>query len=319
MEESGLQYKESARSYILTCPHCKKLEKLYIRKSDGRFICWYCAEDFQGWAEYALIHLVPQSLQQIYQQLYGAPLTDASKLLSLDLDVEGEGEEIIALAEPPETIEWPNHCFPLVDGFPEVAPGIQYLASRGISLELAQEYGLRYSPTQQRVYFPMHYNGSLVGYQGRTILHDTDYIDAQGQWRSIPKILSSSGLSRSTIMFEHRLAATDHCILTEGPIDAIKAHLVGGNVATLGKAVSHVQLERLWTFGVRKVVLAFDLDAAKEKVNLAQICRARGVEVYHVELPPDKDLGALSLEEARYVILAAKEFNPASQLLIHLL
>jgi hypothetical protein len=315
IEEAGLSYRESDRSFIFDCPCCNKKDKLYIRKEDGRFVCWYCetSNGFSGRAEYALTYLVSLPLAELQRRLYGGRSSGGPGYLSVRLG-QPEDEEVQTVQI--STIEWPAGCYPIIEGLPEVQPGIDYLVGRGISLDLAQEYALRYNPQDKRVYFPIHYDSRLVGYQRRTILSDLEYTDSQGQLHTINKVLTSKGFQRHTVMFEDRLSQVSHCVVTEGPIDAIKAHLVGGNIATMGKAVTDVQIARIRSFGVTKLILAQDVDAAEETMELAR--KFADIEIFRAELPPGKDLGALSLEDARDCLLEAKPFSSA-HLLIHLL
>jgi DNA primase len=120
-------------------------------------------------------------------------------------------------------------------------------------------------------------------------------------------------------MFADRLIGSDHVVVCEGPIDAIKMHKAGGNVATMGKSIgagqvktlrdptrlSREQMSVLSTSGVRKVYLALDPDAVKETARLAR--EMSDLEVYVIRPPKGaKDIGELSLDEAHQCFLNAE-------------
>jgi hypothetical protein len=53
-------------------------------------------------------------------------------------------------------------------------------------------------------------------------------------------------------------------------VDALKCHLAGGNVASMGKVVSSQQIALIKASGVRRVYLGLDRDAATETMKLAK-------------------------------------------------
>jgi DNA primase len=173
------------------------------------------------------------------------------------------------------------------------------MEKRGIPVEVSAQYDLTYWASKQRVIFPIYLDGLVYGYQARTIVN------------AEPKILGSKGLKRDRlVMFSQRLTG-DHAVVCEGPIDALKAHLCGGNVATMGKAVSSKQIELLRSKGVRKLYLALDPDAADETAKLVRD-NWQDFEVYQMEVPhPYKDFGEMSFGEVRDCFDAAKRANPA--------
>jgi hypothetical protein len=83
--------------------------------------------------------------------------------------------------------------FPL-DFYPmdhkHAANGLKYLEGRGISLEVAMRYDLRYCPVQKRVIFPISIGPKLIGWQARAIF-DTTWEDEEGNVHSAPKILTT--------------------------------------------------------------------------------------------------------------------------------
>lgn len=288
---------QTSQSYIFSCPRCSKL-KLYVRKRDGRFVCWYCRErdNFQGRPEFALAALLGVGVEQARKALYEE---DAPMAAYLDIGPpfvpEPEAE-----AEIPVLV-WPYHCVPLDN--PMAARGRAYVEGRGVPLEVAMQYGIRYSSQERRVYFPVRMGGFLVGWQGRSIVPGAKL-----------KVLSTPGLPRDhTLLFEERLKlqGVEHVVLTEGPFDGLKAHEVGGNVAAMGKVVTDGQLDVVEQHGVKRAFLALDPDAAQENGALIGRLNMRGIETFWVDIPaPYEDLGAMPLQEATAAILGARRCYP---------
>jgi hypothetical protein len=314
IENSGLFFDENSVSWIFTCPRCSKSKKLYLRKRDGRFVCWRCKEtdNFQGRAEYALSELTGQSFGDVYRFLYGdIPLRADSTFDARIEDFFGEDDEIDNEAFEHEVIKWPHDFYPIEDeNFGK--RGADYMRSRGVPLRLQQEYGLRYSPELRRVFFPIGERGLLYGYQGRLIVPHEYIEEESGEKKEVPKILSSKGVHRDRLlMFSDRLEGCDHAVLTEGPVDAIKAHYCRGNVATMGKEVSRHQIRLLINSGVKRVYIALDPDASESIERL--VTEMNGdVELY--EMIPQKlgmktDLGAMRFEDVYELFLSAKPFH----------
>jgi hypothetical protein len=122
--------------------------------------------------------------------------------------------------------------------------------------------------------------------------------------RKIPKILTT-GPRDTVLMFQDRLATSDHAIICEGPVDALKCHLVGGNVATMGKVVSSRQIEIIkGSAASRKSTWPWTWTPATETMKLLKAFndyvdtgdRAM-FEVYSSsQLPGYEDLGAMPVE-----------------------
>lgn len=300
LDDAGLLHNDRSRtSYILTCPRCNKSKKLYIRKKDGRFVCWRCRETdgFAGRPEYALTELTGMSISTIRQRLYGfARAEEGGDTLDITLDdFFEEGDEIDEDAYEFVSIPWEWDCYRIDQ--PEATKGADYLAARGISMEVALQYDLRYQPRRRRVLFPVVTGGRLLGWQGRYI-SDTLAVNDLGELVETPKVLSTREIPRDrTFMFADRIVGSEHAVLCEGPVDALKAHLCGGNVASMGKAVSQAQINRLRNAGIKRLYFALDPDAASETGRLVREL-ADDLECYWMVPPkPYKDLGEMPMEQ----------------------
>lgn len=301
LQEAGVAFKSNSRSFIMSCPRCKKKEKLYIRQADGRFVCWYCKEidNFQGRPEYALSELSSIPIQEIRTRLYGedvdAPMDDYINFRPQDFlddeDVTLSSEDVLA------SINFTPDILPL--NSLHCKEGRDYLLGRGVSLELAEKYGVRYSPAKRRVIFPVSYGKELYGWQGRTISEQKEYWDDEfEQFVTINKALTSLGLKKDkALMFRDNLVGSPHCVLCEGPFDGIKADLCGGNVVTMGKAVSNAQLAIIRNHGVKKVYLALDPDAAAEMRRILEYFK--DLELYDMRPPKGYDLGKLTTVQVK--------------------
>jgi hypothetical protein len=310
---SGLTYRENSVSWIFTCPRCSKKDKLYLRKRDGRFVCWRCAstQRFQGHPEYALRELLGMPLRDLQQKLYGDLTFSDTPFASLELrDFFGDEDEIPYDLPIPTTF-FPEDFFPIDDS--RARKGRRYLEEeRGIGVELAQKFGLRYHPQSMRVIFPIVVRGNLVGWQGRHIR--PKWTDENGRVWEVPKIETGPNTREykfqdrdRCLMFQDTLDGADAAILLEGPIDGIKCHLgPAATVVSMGKSVSNGQLNILRNSGIKRLYLGIDPDAADEKTRL---CRAfSDIEVYEM-LPTLEDFGKMSPEEVVPVFLNARRIT----------
>lgn len=308
----GIPHKENKVSYIFACPKCRKKDKFYVRKRDGRFVCWFCkeTEGFEGRGDFGLAELA------------GLPLSDVRSALGLGaaeattgVDLGGglidwfDGPPPEPEAEPLRPLEWPFDYYPL--DHPHGANGAKYLEERGVPLATAVRYGLRYCPTRRRVVFPIEQDGNLYGWQARLAGPNRWWDDEQAEWKETVKVLSSKEVPRDQLlMFADRLRGSEHAVLCEGPLDAIKADLCGGNVCAMGKAVSKRQMGLLRCAGIRRIYLALDPDAGDETARLAK--EFSDLDVRWMDPYPAKDLGELSPEAVLELFRSAPPVGSAT-------
>lgn len=316
IDESGLAPSASATAYVFTCPRCNGAKKLYVRKRDGRFICWKCAETdrYQGRAEFALADLTGLPLGHVRNYLYGIGPVQAQEYIKIELldpfrygEDLYEEDEVDISAKLPDLI-WPPDYFPIDD--PRAYKGLEYVVGRGVPLSIAKQYHLYYSPAEKRVCIPVEVGEKLVGWQARLIIPNKEENPRTGRVYEIPKILSSDGLrnNRSNLlMFSNNLIGSEHAVLCEGPFDGIKAHFCGGAVVTMGKSVSAGQVKILRESGIKKLYLALDPDAAEETARLVADLRGE-MELYQMEASGGgkADLGGMTFEEVYEAFLDAK-------------
>lgn len=304
--------KQNSKSFILTCPRCSKKDKLYIRKKDGRFVCWVCAErdGFQGAPEFALTELTGKTIAELRSILYGMETTHGDLHLQIELTdfLDSDDEILLPYQQPVD----PHPDFRDLDS-QYGAPGAAYLESRGVPIHIAKEYGVVYWPARSRVVFPVVSNGVLLGWQSRTIKPTEEFDEETQQIIKIPKALTYEGLDKAKVlMFADRLKNSPHAVLAEGPIDGIKAHLVGGNVVSMGKVVSQAQLNLLRCSGIRKLYLALDPDASVEAEKIVRKMYGDDIEIYDMRPKPGLDLGAMTFEEVYELYRSAPRVTPAN-------
>ena len=315
IKDLGLSYKETSNSFIFTCPKCDGKDKLYIRKKDGRFICFKCGDDFKGKAEYAIIELTDIPIRVVKETLYGSEQEQASflniKLTDFDNLDDEDDEDDEDEVEPKKQLvelEWPYHCIPI--SHPGSLNGQKYLESRGISIDIASIYNIRYSPKVRAVVFPVYEESQLLGWQYRTI-DKTKLLTEEGVVVEKMKAWSSPNLPRDKhFMFANRLKGANKIVLCEGPIDAIKCHLFGGNIAAMGKHISDTHISILLRSGIKDIYSGLDPDAFGELDSLLSRL-GNEVNLYKVKVPEIKgekcDLGALSMEDAYKAIMSAEK------------
>lgn len=289
-------------------------------KADGRFVCWVCAENsgFKGAAEFALTEILGMPIGRIRQLIHGdkSEEVDAS-FFSISLwDFYVDEAPPTDLVEELKGLRFPLHFFPIDHKHSE--KGREYLAGRGVNLDLAMHYRLAYSPPEKRVIIPNYIGDKLVGWQARYIA-PTEVVLPDGTIRKIPKILTT-GPRDSILMFQDNLTASRHAILAEGPFDGMKCHLLGGNVVTMGKVVSQRQLAIVKGSGVKDIYLGLDLDAGSESMELlrafSDYADSDMTEYYRVfklnPLPGYEDLGAMPLEAMPEAMARAELLPPVS-------
>jgi len=292
-------FRTGSVSFVLTCPICSK-NKLYVRRKDGRSVCFHCQDDFKGWADRILARVLGVPWQELAEVLYGIKATAGTSLFDVeffdyypeDFGAD-EGEEVLALPN----VYWPIHAYTLEH--PMAEPGVAYLTQRGIPLPMAMKYDVRYLSQERRVAFPVTQEGRMVGYQARTILADT----------KAPKMLTVGKVGGKALMFDQNLNP-GYVILAEGPFDAMKCCNLKGWVATMGKGVTEQQLKLALKHSPNRLYLALDPDAARDVTRLIKTA-GQQTEVYKLDpLPGYKDLGEMTPAQVEEAFDMARPVNP---------
>jgi len=257
LEENNIYFKVENNSIVINCPNCDK-EKLYIHTNELNFICFYCS----GISEPIKGPNATKLLSEITGLDYGLVKRKLSGFVSLaDFANQSLFEEIkknIIEKKEEKTIVFPEYSYRLNTAV--AIPAVEYLNKRGIPLDIATKYDLRYDYKNQNLIFPVYDKDKLVGYQTRSIDPDCP---KHFQKRTLKSFEKSDYL-----MFENSIN-DDRVILAEGPISALKfAKSDIGFVASMGKYVSDSQINRLKDRGIKTIYLALDEDALEETIHL---------------------------------------------------
>ena len=210
----------------------------------------------------------------------------------------------------------------LWDG-PSGAPVREYLASRGLGVEIAKEFRLGLSPGQglaakarekgfttdelraagltnqrgndyfpPRLMFPLaDARGRVIGFQARK-LHDDDPL--KGKYVNSPEseLFKKSNVLYGLHLARPAIAKQDRAVVVEGNTDVIALRQAGFDpvVAAMGTALTEQHLRELARL-TKRLYLCFDADAAGEEATLRGMERAQsqGFEIRVVVLPPGED------------------------------
>ena len=287
--------RQTAQSWVWDCPNpgCKAKAKLYIRKRDGEYICFKCKGQHSfGSLAKLLAELTGLDFRDVHNQIYG--VLDGTLDLDDSLDPIEEENDVEELT----IIEWPEKYLKIDD--PDAYLGLKYLQSRGVSLEIANYYSIRYSIEKKRVCFPVYDGKDLIGWQGR-LIYESD---------NIPKALTSKGLKKGhALMFASLVPYNPpHLVVCEGPIDAIKMHFVKNAVATMGKGVSSQQIKKILDLRPETVYLGLDSDAFYETEKLYKLLKNK-TKVKIIKPLPALDLGAMTYEQTKKAFEEAEELD----------
>lgn len=321
IRDSGIPFRENAKSYVFTCPRCQKNGKLAMYKESGHFVCHHCKVDgFKGFADFALSELLGQPIGDIRKKIYGSDVPPTMGYLDIQLlDHWNESEDSLYSVDPrvlTPDVMWPPD-YVTIDQPAAFMKGARYLHSRGLTGQHVRDYDIRYSPADQRVIFPVKVDGKLLGWQGRYIGQTKVWMEEQARFKHVPKVITSpslQGKGKRWFMYQDRLKGSDHAVVTEGPITGLKAHKCGGNVVAMGKDLTPEQIDILRR-SVSKIYLALDPDAGDAIVRVMYDLGA-DKEFYLMPVPQnflnfddpanEKDHGDFSDDEVHEVFLRAK-------------
>ena len=141
-----------------------------------------------------------------------------------------------------------------------------YLASRGISKEAAESFGIGYFPGKGsmagRVVIPIHNErGELVAYAGRSI---------DG---SEPKYKLPAGFHKSHVLYNLHRVAGDDVVLVEGFFDCLAVSMAGHlNVCSLMGCTLSPKQEEILHQRFKHVVVMMDGDGAGRKAETTARC-----------------------------------------------
>jgi DNA primase len=166
----------------------------------------------------------------------------------------------------PESVTEADDCNkPLAFSLKDVNPVHPMIQERGISVTTARVFGIGFFPGKgsmaERIVFPLHEHGNLVGYAGRTTLPVSD---------GNPKWIVGKGLRKSFLYGIEHCNPAKPVILVESFWGPPFFHEMGSQAAALmGSELTYEQERCLDQFSV--VTVALDNDAAG-MAKAARIC-----------------------------------------------
>lgn len=189
---------------------------------------------------------------------------------------------------------------------------MNYLYSRGLSLEHIHTYKFGYSPSLSYQLIIPVYNevGAQVYYTTRLIRDDVS------QEKVYNPTSSNAYYSKSDCMFNlHRYIGRSTLYLFEGVFSALSGTMCNCNsVALFGKVLSAVQLELLINCEFKDIVVCLDDDADEEAAALCLKLKPY-FNVMRVCFPKDKDANDLLLTgELHQYLKSPKPFTQAQNI-----
>lgn len=311
--------------WLFPCVSCGSSRLRYNHKKQT-WICWGC-NDTGG-----LLKLI-QGLERCadlraLEIVFAGYVGGDSPIQGLDLDLVSMYAKPAVRYLP--SMHWPKTADRLTAAV--MAPHMrawQYLTwapphGRGITVEQVEQYQLgvgRSGRLDNYVVFPCFMDRGLVYYQGRAMwdpppelegVARRDWVESTGYRKTLNPISKAddSQAHGHEVMFNYdRAAAHEWIIITEGPVDAIKA---GDNaVALIGKDPNPVKLERIARLPARTYVVYLDYGADESAEHIAKELHQYG-DVLIATPPPGKDPGDLTRDENAACIQQAARYQPGA-------
>lgn len=163
-------------------------------------------------------------------------------------------------------------------------PSHPYLAGRGVSPELAAQFGLGYCSCgtimQGWICIPIHdEHGALVAYAGRWASEEVP--------QGVSKYILPRGFKKRRVLFGlHRVVGAEHLILVEGYWSVFRIHALGlPAIALMGRVLSIEQETLLQESGVRRLTLLLDGDRPGREATGKLLPRLADFFVRVIHLP----------------------------------
>lgn len=288
LSKNGVKFRSGRQSFILSkCLNCGKEDKQYIRKRDGKSICFKCSSRWNWRSLVCQIAGVEEHMAR--EKLFGFGSGDelaneftVELTLSYLNQEEIENEEEALLSKPIRL------GFDFVD-YSKSEAAKEYLRKRGVlEDEVCERFQLKYQALMNAVVFPVVKDEKYYGWQARKISPKEDEIRLVTMW----------GFDKSKFLLNYDEASKcERIIVTEGPFDCIKTELSAvkkegfAGVASFGKYVSFDQIELLLKSPAKEIYIGLDNDATEEVYEVAERL-ALDKKVFRINPPAHrKDFG----------------------------
>ena len=294
-----VQLRKTGRSYKGLCPfHQEKTPSFVVFPESGNFHCFGCGRGGDVFTFYMGVERVEfrEALQELAKRA-GIELVNTP---SLPPEVDAHRNRLIELNELAATY-YANVLRNTTPG----GAGLEVLAQRGVSAEIAERFGLGFAPDgdalgrylnqrgvdpalaaeagllseresggyrdrfRNRLLFPIRTReGRVVGFGGRALG------DAMPKYLNSPQsvIFDKSALLFGLDLAQEAIRREDQVVIVEGYMDAIAAHQFGypNVIAAMGTAVTEQQIGLVKRLS-RNIVLALDADAAGQGATVRSL------------------------------------------------
>lgn len=272
---------------VPVCPYCGREQKMGVNLTTYRTNCFRCGE-----------HPSPAQMVMDIETLdtYAELITflkhgEFSELSFTETKVE--------LAEP-KPVYLPDGFRLINQGDGHIAKIIRnYLKHRGFNIDELSKQGIGYCTKGDYfgyVILPFYSNGKLTYFNARLVIGNGP------RYNNPPK--SVTGLGKEFLIFnEDALGFYNQVYICEGVFNALT---VGERaIATMGKAVSRVQINKFIKSPVKRFILLLDPDAKKQAIDLAlKLVNFKSVKV--VYLPENEDVNSLGRKKTMKIIWATR-------------
>ena len=319
--------RRAGQNYVGLCPfHAEKTPSFTVSPSRGLYHCFGCGEGGDVFRFVGRLENLdfPDAVRYLAERA-GIPIHTAPR------QRERASEQEALRHVHRIAAEYFRQCL----AAPEGRAAREYLASRGISAETAEEFGLGYAPGgwdrtlqalrqrgldpgllekaglavrrerglldrfRNRLMFPIRdLQGRVVGFGGRSL------DGAEPKYLNSPEtpLYSKGRLLYGMDRARAAVREAGFLILVEGYLDAIAAHQAGfaNTAATLGTALTAHQVQVIRRF-TDKVVLIYDADPAGTRATLRGLDAfvESGLRVNVAALPPGDDPDSFIRREGR--------------------
>ena len=296
LDEYGIDYittgKNTSKNYvnISGVPICScEWDTNYthgIHRSLNRSYCWYCAQFYTPY--------------QIAKGL-GIPFSEWKATMNNVADEWGLDKEELAEEIDPDELQDIE-----IPGDPLHQVHKNYLISRGFDPDwLVEHYNIKGTlkhnkdfKLSYRVIFPITYEDKYISYIGRS------YVETMNKYICCEP--ENESAFHKNLLFNMDKAHNKRVIVVEGALDALKLIQSSGNfniVATYGTSIKPNQLRLLRTY-YQEVIVLFDPEEGAQAVSdkIVTYLQSFGVKAVGLKLKTGDDPGALSKEDAKYLV-----------------
>lgn len=330
LDREGIEYRESYGSSGLqlnlkTCPVCGGDKwKVFLNAESGLGNCFSgsCDTKFNKW-----------KFIRAHTELGGHALNEHIMAVGAEIGWRPPRKSIVAVHTEVKDLKLP-HSYPL----PIKGRNLAYLQNRGITLDIAQYFHLRYCqkgmfkykldgrdiyvPFDQRIIIPVFdLDGVMVSFQGRDITGTAEkkYL--------FPNGFASTG---EHLYNGHNVHGTKRICVGEGVFDVMATKIALDQdpelrdvvpVGTFGKHLSLNQLakfEELKKRGVEEVTFMWDgeLGATDSAIKAGLAVRGMGFKVRIAFLPDNKDPNEVPATEVQRAFWSARSLTLSNAALI---